>query len=258
MYYFEDTTVANHIDEPRLPISAMNYDGIFLEDGIKGFRTLSVTGREMLSVDIQSDNANIGSFISAQRLPSRVLKVTYQIQNADSEQILINYRKMMAYLFKEKDVPIYFNDEKDVVYYGRYSSGEEVPGDRHSLTSSFEIFCADPRKYSLKVFTIEDKNKVNGYFLFKTKPLKIEVQIEKNDGVLISNGVQQIKITKKSLKPNDLVIFDFIMGKVLVNGVNRTNWLDLTSDFENFELKNNQTITCTNGKALLTFKEASL
>lgn len=256
MYVFEDTIKRKRKSDIPLPTSAMNYDGVWLEDAIEGYRTLNVTGREMISPEIQSENVNVGSIISSQRLPSRTLKITYQIKNDDPEMILVNFRRLVEYLYREQDVPIFFNDEQDVLYSGRFSGSDEVPGDRYTITASFDIYCADPRKYSMKVY--QPKKVIRGRFPYQTRPTKIVVKIDKNASLTVTNGAQSVKVVSGKLYPNDEVIIDFKEGKVLVNGINRTNWLDLSSDFENFELNNNQVLSCDNGVMDVYYREVSL
>ncbi|MBO0473238.1 phage tail family protein [Enterococcus ureasiticus] len=256
MYTFEDTIKRKRKSDIPLPTSAMNYDGIWLEDAIEGYRTLNVTGREMISPEIQSENVNVGSIISSQRLPSRTLKITYQIKNDDPEMFLVNFRRLMEYLYREQAVPVYFNDEQDVLYYGRFSGSDEVPGDRYTVTASFDIYCADPRKYSLKFY--RPKKVIRGRFSFKTRPSKIVVKIEKDASLTVTNGMQNVKVVNGKLSPDDEVVINFVDGTVMVNGINRTNWLDLSSDFENFELKNNQVLSCDNGVMTLYYREVSL
>jgi len=256
VYKFEDTIKRGRISDITLPISAMNYDGIWLEEAIEGYRTLTVSGREMIAPEIQSESVNVGSIISSQSLPSRTLKITYQIKNDDPEMILVNFRWLMEYLYREQDVPIYFNDELDVLYYGRFSGSDEVPGDRYTITASFDIYCADPRKYSTKVFEINDE--IAGRFPYKTLPIKIVVKIAKNDSLTISNGKETIKITSRKLTTGDKVVINFSEGKIFINDINRTNWLDLSSDFENFVLRQGQIINCSNGQLSIQYREVSL
>lgn len=250
--HFENLKKKDHVDERILPISAMNYDGLFLEDLFDGYRTLVVSGREMMSVDIKSDDRNVGSVIASQRIPARTIKVEYQMTNHDSEMILVNYRYLLESLFREKDVPIYFNDEPDVIYYGRFSSSDEPSGSSYDVISSFELLCSDPRKYSYKTFSTDGD--IMQRLPFRTKPLRISVKVKKSGGITVTDGTKNIKISQ-SLNAGDLVVFDFSLGQVLINGTNKTNWLDLTSDFENFYLKQGQKITCSNGTLTVEYKE---
>lgn len=257
MYRFEDTTVRTHRHRPFLPTSAINYDGIFFEEAIQGYQTLSITGREMLSVNIIADSINVGSIISGQTLPPRVLTVNYLITNRDPEMILVNYRWLMEYLYREKDVSIYFNDELDLIYNGRYSMSAEVPGNSFSFESSFDIYCQDPRKYS-KIFYTDGY--IGGRLPFRTRFYKMIVTIARQGGLKVTDGIKTISITGTSFKPGDKVVIDFSGGEglILVNGINKTMLLDLTSDFENFYLHNGQTITSSNGSIEIEYREVSL
>ncbi|MTD42460.1 phage tail protein [Erwinia sp. CPCC 100877] len=255
MYHYKDTK-AEKSYEVQLPTSAMNYDGIWLEEVIEGYRTLSVAGREMISLDIQANDVGVGTSISSQRILPRTLKVNYQMRNNDSEMLMVNYRRLMEYLYREKDVPIYFNDEQDVIYYGRYSASAEVPGDRLILTGSFDVYCSDPRKYSFKTF--EASETITSRFPLETRPDKITITVKRAGGLSITNGKQTIKISKNSLSAGDVVVFDFSGGQVIINGNNKTNWLDLNSDFENFRLEQSQNIICDNGDCILKYREVQL
>lgn len=257
MYHFEDTTIREHEHRPFLPTSAMNYDGIFFEEAIQGYQTLSITGREMLSVDISADSINVGTIISSQTLPPRVLTVNYLITNRDPEMILVNYRWLMEYLYRENDVTIYFNDELDLIYKGRYAMSSEVPGNSFSFESSFDIYCQDPRKYSRPFYT---DGYIGGRLPFQTRAYKMTVTITRQGGLRVTDGAKTISITGTSFKPGDKVVIDFSDGEgnVLVNGINKTMLLDSTSDFERFYLHNGQTITSSNGPIEIEYREVSL
>lgn len=257
MYHFEDTTIRECQRSPKLPNSAMNYDGIFFEEAIKGYRTLSVSGREMLAVNLEVDNINVGSVIANQTLPPRVLTINYMITNNDPEMIMFNYRWLMEYLLKENDVPIYFNDERDLIYKGRYSSTADVPGDSYSFISSFDIYCQDPRKHT-RIF--ETDGYIGGRLPFKTRPLNMSVTIARQGPLTITDGVKTISMSGTNFKIGDVVEVDFSerWGRILVNGVNKTVLLDLTSDFENFYLHNEQIITSSNGPITIKYREVSM
>ena len=51
MYAFVDT-VNSGIVGTNLPTEAMSYNGVFLENEIDGYRTLSVTGRELMESEV--------------------------------------------------------------------------------------------------------------------------------------------------------------------------------------------------------------
>ncbi|MGX7244113.1 distal tail protein Dit [Enterococcus quebecensis] len=255
MYYFEDTTKKVHKDDLILPSSAMMYDGVYLEKMIDGYRTLAITGREMLSLDIETQETQVGSIKLNQKLPSRTIKVTYQLIGKDAKDVQKKYHQLMRLLYKESDVEIRFKDELDYHYYGQYKSTDEVRGDTNSIISSFEILCTDPKKYSVLLKT---DGEVTTYLPYKTIPEKIEVTIVKFGPLMIVNGEKTIKITSYNLSAGDRIIFDFLKGKVYVNDIDQTFLLDLESDFENFTIKEGQTIRCTNGQMIISYREVQL
>ncbi|MGC3014271.1 phage tail protein, partial [Enterococcus faecium] len=67
MYSFKDTTINLTSSKLFLPTSAMMYDGMYLEDLIEGYQTLTVEGREMLSVEVEQQEIQIGSIITNQK-----------------------------------------------------------------------------------------------------------------------------------------------------------------------------------------------
>ena len=254
MYKFHDTTIRNDCEGGLLPASAMNYNGMYFEHFIEGYQTLSVTGREMLSLDIEMDSKNIGSHVWNTKLPPREITVNYLLTNRDVKKIMYNYRRLMNYLYTEKDVDIFFNDEKDIIYKGRYMASDEVPGDTLSFTSSFTIVCPNPLKQSFNA--IVSDGQISKQFNYNTLPDKIEVVAEFSRDIELVNGEKVIAMT--NVKQNDKVVFDFVKGQVFVNGKNHTRYLDIKSDFENFYLVNNQDITCNHDNIKITYREVML
>lgn len=254
MYHFQDTT-ETQVNRGSLPTSAMNYDGLFFEEAIEGYRTLSVSGREMISLEIEADSRKTGTVIYNQTLPQRRLTVHYQLRHDNAEELLVNYRRLMAYLYRERDVIVYFNDEQDVHYLGRYSASDEIAGDSYTIVSSFDVYCQDPRKYT-KEFT--STGFIGGTFSYRTKPDTITITTQKKGSLVISNGSQSISMSQVVFNEGDRVEVDFKEGKIRVNGQNRTYYLDLDSSFEDFYLAQGQTITSSNGELKVIYREVSL
>lgn len=255
MYYFEDTKKKLHKDELILPSSAMMYAGAYIEKMIDGYRTLAVTGREMLSVTIETEESRIGSIKTNQTLPARIIKVTYQLIGKDAKALQKKYHKLMQLLYKEEEVEIRFKDEFDYHYYGQYMTTEEVRGDTNSIISSFELLCKDPRKYS-RLF--QSNGEIISYLPYLVTPEKIEVEIGTTGGLVMTNGTKVISSTSKNFQKGDKVVFDFQKGKVFLNEIDQTFLLDLESDFENFYLQQGQAIRCNNGKLTVYYREVLL
>ncbi|MGX7202259.1 phage tail protein [Enterococcus plantarum] len=255
MYYFEDTTKKVHKDELILPSSAMMYDGVYLEKRIDGYRTLAVTGREMLSLNIETQETQVGSIKLNQKLPARTIKVSYQLIGKDANDVQKKYHQLMRLLYKESDVEIRFKDELDYHYHGQYITTDDVRGDTNSIIASFEILCTDPKKYSVLLKT---DGIITTYLPYQTTPEQIKVTVAVFGSLMITNGAKTIKITSYNLSAGDQVVFDFLKGKVFVNELDQTFLLDLESDFENFIIKEGQIIQCNNGKMTISYREVQL
>ena len=78
MYNFIDV---NEVSEGTLPSEALKINGKYIENLIDGYRTLSVSGREALSPELETYETGVrdGSIIQSKRYPARTIIVTYQI-----------------------------------------------------------------------------------------------------------------------------------------------------------------------------------
>lgn len=154
MYDFIDTTESQGVNR-TLPSEALNFNGKYLEDEIPGYRTLYVTGREVLSAEITDTETGIadGSRYQRKRYPSRTIVVGYQLVAESNEAFRKAYNKLNALLDVEQAQMI-FADELDKYYIGTKQNGGEVPHGRNAITSELEFYCADPFKYSVKEYEV--------------------------------------------------------------------------------------------------------
>lgn len=257
IYEFKDTTKRVTVDEEYLPTSAMSYNGRYIEHVIEGYHTLTVTGREMISLTIASDAVKAGTKISEQRVQPRVLTVEYILEDKDPEELQNKFKKLMFLLYQEEDVRITFNDDPQVIYYGRYSEADEVPGGTNSIISSFSIYCQDPKKYS-EAKAMGDIVTVDSPL--PTTPERIEVVMTRNSSLNITNkntGVV-ISITGAAIYAGDTIVFDFDDGTVYVNNTDATSIVDLNSGFENFLIRRGDILTCAGGTMTVYAREVRL
>lgn len=149
MYNFKDTT-DKQISEPLLPAEAMNWDGSFLEKKIPGYRTLAVEGREVADTEFKTTEIDAfdGSTIVTKKNSSRVITVFYQLISKNDAEFRERFNELNTVLSK-KEAMFYFNDEPDKYFVGIKSTAAQVPAGRNAITSSFDIYCADPYKYSV-------------------------------------------------------------------------------------------------------------
>jgi len=248
-YDFQDLNEF-YIDKVWLPSSAMFYDGILLEDKIEGYQTLSVNGREMLSLDVQTDNVLNGVLINSQRLNSRTLTIKYKLECKTAEEVQERYKYLMQLLYREENVQIKFYDEANWNYFGRYVSSDEVDGSSNTIVSSFSILCESPFKYTDAYTISTGQIVIDSFHDFTVDDIKM------TGGTYVSNGKQTIRLV--GTKSTDDIFIDIKNGEVWINNILSTNKLDMTSDFTNFKLKTGQTITTNSTNLTLNYRGVSL
>lgn len=196
MYAFVDT-VNSGIVGTNLPTEAMSYNGVYLENEIDGYRTLSVTGRELMKSEVtdQEMDGMDGSYYKYKTTPTRTITVRYQLLARGSREFREAYNKMNKLLSGEQ-VMIIFNDESDKYFIGTKTSNTQVDGGSNNVIGEIEIYCTDPRKYSTteKEFVATDGvlNIVNE----GTVPVSIDYDITATSetgyiGLVSENGIMQ-------------------------------------------------------------------
>ena len=253
MYNFRDTTSDWRFHEEWLPTVAMNFDGGFIEHIVSGYRTLTVSGREMLGVELTTEDVANGCIVTDERLPARELVITYQLDANSSEELLTRFKQLESLLMTGKDVPIFFNDERDWVYYGRLSAVDSVPVESNGVVSTFTVLCSDPKRYGRELTTSDGLIRHEG----KLIPLSIEFDIPSNTSYFVSNGVHTIKGTSTSTEVSTRIKIDFVTCETYSNGKLDYKIIALDSDFENFTLENGMTITSNVNNLIIRYSEVS-
>ena len=196
MYAFVDT-VNSGIVGTNLPTEAMSYNGVYLENEIDGYRTLSVTGRELMESEVtdQEIDGMDGSYYRYKTTPARTITVKSQLRARGSIEYREAYNKMNKLLSGEQ-VKVIFNDESDKYFIGTKTSNTQVDGGSNNVIGEIEIYCSDPRKYSTteKEFTATDGvlNIVNE----GTVPVSIDYDVQTTSetgyiGLVSEEGIMQ-------------------------------------------------------------------
>lgn len=196
MYAFVDT-VNSGIVGTNLPTEAMSYNGVYLENEIDGYRTLSVTGRELMESEVtdQEIDGMDGSYYRYKTTPARTITVKYQLRARGSREFRDAFNKMNKLLSGEQ-VKVIFNDESDKYFIGTKTSNTQVDGGSNNVIGEIEIYCSDPRKYSSteKEFTATDGvlNIVNE----GTVPVSVDYDIQTTSetgyiGLVSEEGIMQ-------------------------------------------------------------------
>ena len=155
MYEFRDTI--DRVSEGNiLPSEALMINGEYIEHMIPGYRTLSVSGREALSPELETFETGVrdGSTLKNKRYPARIITVQYQLIAESNEAFRQAYNQLGGILNVE-EAELIFNDETDKFFRGTPSDIGTVPPGRNAVTGEFEIFCADPFKYSVVEYEAE-------------------------------------------------------------------------------------------------------
>lgn len=139
-----------NIQNQPSPLQAMTVNGTYLESVISGYRTLTVEGRETLSLDIETINTNIrnGAKYKRRRIASRTIIVNFAIKDTTPEGFAAKFNTLKQYLYGIEEARLIFDDEPDKFFAGTFRN---VTATYTGLTSTgkIEILCADPFKYSL-------------------------------------------------------------------------------------------------------------
>ena len=149
VYDFVDTV--EHSDERILPAEALRFNGKWIEEEIPGYRTLYVSGRELMASEIEDFKVGRadGMCYKGRRYPARTITVTYQLIAESHTAFREAYNKLNALLSTE-NAQLVFRDEPDKFFIGTKSSNSEVEPGRDRVTGEIEFYCADPFKYSVE------------------------------------------------------------------------------------------------------------
>lgn len=170
----------------------IKYDGITINDQIRGFKVKSVTGRELLGAEIKERERSVlpGADFISRNYPTRDIEVAFQIQAPTEEAYRIRFNKLNA-LLNKKEAQIIFSDEVD-----KYFIASTADMDSNQIT----FHCSDPLKYStvIKSFpaTVEDGVLTAKIINNGTVEVPIDYTIHMNHengyvGIVSENGAMQ-------------------------------------------------------------------
>jgi len=137
------------------PAEALNFNGIYFEDEIEGYQTLSVSGREALEaeVDYIETKARHGAKYRSSRYLPRVITVRYKIRAKDSSDLIEKYNRL-NYLLGVEEARLIFQDEPDKFWIGTRRSLAPPEEGLLTTTGEIEFLCTDPFKYSVKKYEV--------------------------------------------------------------------------------------------------------
>lgn len=162
MYRFRDTVKTKEALE-YFGSEAFSINGEYLENIVPGYRTLSVSGRELLESEISTLSiAGInGEQYLQRRHPARILTIKYQI-NADTCEEFREAFNQLNKALNVEEAQLIFDDEPDKCFYGTFSDTGDVPDGRNKIVSTFEMYCSDPYKHSTTEKTFRAAENASG------------------------------------------------------------------------------------------------
>ena len=200
MYSFRDVNETS--ESTWLPSEALKINGSYIENIIAGYRTLSVSGREALSPELNTYETGTrdGSRLKSKRYPARIITVTYQLKADSSKDFRSKYNKL-AEILNVEDAELIFRDETDKYFTGTPSEIGEVEPGSNFVTGEFQILCTDPFKYSVNeteispesnsgfnVFTIDYKGTYKSYPVLEAQMYSEEETNGETATALTGNG----------------------------------------------------------------------
>lgn len=179
--------VTGDIPPIELPAEAMKFNGVWLEERVPGYRTLNVSGREMLQADVKDRTIGLidGSEYLGKRYPARKITVTYQLAANSDTEFREAFNTLNA-LLDASQVQVIFNDEPDKYFTATKTSHTDPDPGRNVVTGQIELYCSDPFKYSLaeKEFDMKDNAMTitNGGTV--AVPIRFEITHSKENGYI--------------------------------------------------------------------------
>ena len=169
-----------------MPSEALKLTGEYIENLIPGYRTLHVSGRELLGCEIEDyEIGNMdGTQYRGKRYPPRVITVTYQLITGSDTAFRNAFNKLNGLLDVE-EAELIFYDEPDKYFIGTKASNSTVTAGVNSVVGEIEFYCTDPFKYSTVEKQFDAELNAEGIMELTlhnegTVPAAIDYEIEHN------------------------------------------------------------------------------
>lgn len=139
---------------------AVKINGVYLEDVIDGYITLSSSGRESLKKEITTSEIKTDGLRPIHsKFKEREIVVEYVIYSASFDEFQEKQGRLAAFLNVE-NAKVIFNNEPDKYLTGHIVIEADVNKEQHAWSGSFKIICYDPFKYSNEVKSVSFENRM--------------------------------------------------------------------------------------------------
>ena len=233
------------------PSDNMSINGTPINEIVDGYRQLSVSGRGLVGQEVKTTSiaGRRGVWIEDISESARVLEIKYQLEAETSEALRDKFDKLNLFLRTTNNssrmLEVTFKDEPDFTYFAIFSGADSFEENTKSIVSRFSLLVPDGYKKS----RLKDSNgQIELSGAFEVTPEKIVVTTTKTTNtVRITNGRQTISFTGAYDANQDItILFETEEVKALYKNRSILSELDLFSDFENFKVRNRDTISATN------------
>ena len=270
-YRFTDTNQDVIYDKPRVKLIL---DGECIDDRIKEFSTLNVTGREMMGRDLITTSyssisaggktgysrnfrdSGIGNKFLSSSVPSRTLNVEFSLI-ADNDRRYRQVWERLNYYVNKEEMEIIFTDDSDFYYTGTLTSVSETGGNSNGSIATMGFECTDPFKY-MRVsqdWEFEGKDSFKQYSMYPVDLNHATISGVSGDRVSLTNKTKsQNIIIYDNFKVSDRVKIDFKENRIYKNNVDITEKLYLLSNLEDFIIDMGDVLTTSpSGKVLINY-----
>lgn len=231
----------------------------YIADVVDGYHTLNVQGREALPNTIEIEPLRYRGVIRETGLPSRTIKVQYQLNAQTSTELLDKFKQLRKCLtgksyFSQEPFEFTFADE-EAFYFGYLSEMETPEAKSTQIMSSFTLICPEPWKYGEVVKT---NGEVTIDTFYPTLPERLQVDVTQTTNQLeIKSGQFTIAFDpqKTVLNQGEVVRIFPQTGEVYIGEKEGVHLISLTSDFQNFEIEKGQRVTASTGNLTLYARE---
>ena len=241
-----------------MPSEAMSFNGKVIENEIRGYQTLFVSGREIARKSLlkQDIDGRDGVMVLAEKLSPRSIFVKY-ILEGDSAGAFRNKYNKLNILLQGNDVPITFADEPSHTFYGTVEDAEKVANGALVAISSFSIFCADPFKYGIDT-SISGTGQVTikKELPYEVLPTEIIITpLERVSKITVKNNKTGMQIVvENTFDGNTPLYIRNKIGEIVYKGIKRPDIMHWSSDFEDFLLHNDDVVSVIPATAKITVR----
>lgn len=234
-------------------------DGKCLEDNIEGFVVDAVFGRSVVKRDSSIQTSDTGAYVRYNKFDKRDITVVYNLKAKDNTTLMRRFETLNMLLETDsKDVEVRFSDDK-YVYYGQVTEVDFFEDTTNWVVGRFTITCCDCKKYG---DTVEIKNltKFNYSHLYSVVPDKFVIHCTvDSDKVRIDNTSNSGFIEIQGVyKAGDTVVIDVRNQSIMKGSENYLKYLNIGSNLEDFRLRHNDVISCTNCTVDITYREVRI